>query len=449
MITKPAERATDPAKTREPEPRNLPKERIVEAPGAVAPPAVNRGRPIVRWIIFIALAAAGWHYRAEWLPWIAPLLPNGAPPAAKPGPRTIPVRTATVTHRDLALYLNGLGTVTAFKTVTLKSRVDGELMTVAFTEGQMVAEGDLLAEIDPRPFQSQLKQAEGQLARDKATLKLAKLTLARVEDLLQSKSIAPQQVDEQVAQVQQMEAAVETDEALVANARLQLGYCRIVSPINGRIGLRMVDQGNIVHANDPAGLAIITQIQPIALVFTIPQDDLPQVQKQVRQNLALKVDAYDRDFKEKLATGELSAIDNQVDSTTGTVRLKAVFKNEDGALFPNQFVNARLLVDTRRDAVVVPAAAVQLGPNGTFVYVVNAEEKAELRAVEIGPTEAAETAIESGLKPGEIVVTDGIDKLIDGTKVTATEAGREPRKRGSDAPAKGEAPPTSAAKDVR
>lgn len=447
MITQPAERTTDPVKSREPDSASVPKARTESSRTAVPPSGGSWGGTLLRWTIFAALVAAGWHYRDHWLPWIQPLLPSGAPPAAKPAARTIPVRTTAVGRRDLVLYLNGLGTVTAFKTVTLKTRVDGELMTVAFTEGQMVSEGDLLAEIDPRPFQAQLKQSEGALARDEASLKLAKLTLARVEDLLQSKSIAPQQVDEQVAQVQRMEAMIETDQALIANAKLQLGYCRIVSPINGRIGLRMVDEGNIVHANDPAGLAIITQIQPIALVFTIPQDDLPQVQRQMKGETSLKVDAYDRDFKEKLASGELLAIDNQVDSTTGTVRLKAVFPNEDGTLFPNQFVNARLLIDTRRDAVVVPAAAVQRGPNGTFVYVVNGDEKAELRYVEVGPTEAAETAIDSGLQPGEIVVIDGIDKLTDGTKVAINDSTKE--SRGEKAgPKKGE-PGSSVTKDAR
>jgi multidrug efflux system membrane fusion protein len=431
MITQPAARTTDPVKNRESETRNPQADRPLGTADTVVEPIVRtrRGR-VWRWILVIALAAVAWHYRPHWLPWLAPFLPNGVPPPAKSGARIIPVRTAAVREQDLDLHLNGLGTVTAFKTVTLKSRVDGELLSVAFTEGQMVAEGDLLAEIDARPFQAQLKQAEGQLARDEATLKLAKLTLERVKDLLQSKSIAPQQVDEQVAQVQQMEAAIETDRATVDNARLQLSYCRIISPINGRIGLRMVDQGNIVHANDPTGLAIINQIQPIALLFTIPQDDLPQVQKQIRLGETLKVDAYDRDFKDKLATGELAAVDNQVDSTTGTVRLKAVFENKDGALFPNQFVNARLLVDTRRNAVVVPAAAVQRGPNGTFVYVIDPDEKAELRNVEVGPTEAAVSAIESGLKPGEIVVTDGIDKLQNGTKVTTQEKGKDSRVAG-------------------
>jgi multidrug efflux system membrane fusion protein len=321
----------------------------------------------------------------------------------------------------MPLYLNGLGTVTAFKTVTLHSRVDGELIKVAFTEGQMVREGDLLVQIDPRPFEVQLGQAEGQLARDEATLKLAKINVTRSQDLLRAKSIAQQQVDDALAQVQQTVGIIKTDQALVDNAKLQLTYCRIVAPISGRIGLRLVDQGNIVHANDLMGMAVITQLQPIALVFTIPQDDIPRLQKQVQTDKSLTVDAYDRDFKNKLAAGTLLAIDNQVDSTTGTVRLKAQFENEDGMLFPNQFVNARLLLDVRRGTVVVPSAAVQRGPTSMFVYVVGADEKVELRNVIPGPTEAAETAIDSGLVAGEVVITDGVDKLQAGAVVTTRE----------------------------
>lgn len=333
------------------------------------------------------------------------------------------------------LYLNGLGTVTAFKTVTLRSRVDGELVKVAFSEGQMVREGDLLAEIDPRPFEAQLAQAEGTLARDEATLKLAKITLSRGYDLLKLKSIAQQQLDEEAAQVQQMEGTVQTDEAMVDNAKLQLSYCRIVAPITGRIGLRLVDQGNIVHANDAQGMAIVTQLQPIALVFTIPQDEIPRVQRETQAGKTLTVLAYDRDFKTKLATGKLYAIDNQVDATTDTVKLKAIFENEDNLLFPNQFVNVRLLVETRKYAVVVPAAAVQRGPNSAFVYAVQPDETVALRNVTTGPTEGAETCIESGLEAGDLVVTDGIDKLQPGSKVTTRDKDSDSRPKPGEAPA--------------
>jgi multidrug efflux system membrane fusion protein len=372
------------------------------------------------WLIVGGLSAAGWYYQPQWLPQVKTWLGmNKATPIK--AARVVPVSTAAVKKRDVPLYLNGLGTVTAFKSVTIRARVEGELIKVAFTEGQMVHEGDLLAEIDPRPFEVQLNQAEGQLARDQATLKTAKSTLSRYEGLAASKSIAAQQVDDQVSIVQQTMAIIQTDEATVANAQLQLTYCRITAPISGRIGLRLVDQGNIVRANDPTGLAVITQLQPIALVFTIPQDDIARVQKGANAVENLTVDAFDRDFKVKLASGKLIAIDNQVDATTGTVRLKAQFANDDGMLFPNQFVNARLLVDVKRDSIVVPSAAVQRGPSSMYVYVVKDDETVELRNVVPGPSEGAETSIESGLQPGELVVTDGLDKLQPGAKVSGRQ----------------------------
>lgn len=378
---------------------------------------------VLGWTVVVGIGAGLWYFRATWMPLLEPLVGGSKAAPPKP-PRIIPVSTAIVTKRDMPIYLNGLGTVTAFKTVTLRSRVEGELTKVAFTEGQIVHEGDLLAEIDPRPFEVQLAQAEGQLARDEATLKTAKATLSRYEGLVSTKSIAAQQYDDQATIVQQTMASIQTDEALIANAKLQLTYSRIVAPITGRIGLRLVDQGNIVRANDPNGLAVITQLQPIALVFTIPQDDIARVQLRAGAGEPLEVQAYDRDFKLKLATGKLLAIDNQVDATTGTVRLKSEFPNEDGMLFPNQFVNARLLVDTKRDAIIVPTAAVQRGPSAMFVYVVNADETVELRNVVPGPAEGGETSIESGLEVGEVVVTDGLDKLQPKAKVAPREKGK-------------------------
>ncbi len=371
-------------------------------------------------LLVLSVIVAAWYYRFSWLPWITPMFSGSAPPP-KPAARAVPIVTAIAHQRDMNLFLNGLGTVTAFKTVTIRSRVDGELMKVAFDEGQMVREGELLAEIDPRSFEVQREQAEGQLARNEATLKAAKLTLARLKDLLTTKSATAQEVDEQSAIVQQVEGTLRADQATVENAKLQLTYCKIVAPISGRIGLRLVDQGNIVRANDPNGMAVITQLQPIALVFTIPQDDIARVLKRMREGESLTVDAFDRDFKMKLASGKLVAVDNQVDSTTGTVRLKAMFENEDGLLFPNQFVNARLHLDTKRDAIVVPSAAVQRGPTSMFVYVVQPDETVELRNVVIGPMEGAETSIESGLTVGEIVVTEGLDKLQPGSKITTRE----------------------------
>lgn len=377
---------------------------------------------VLTWLVLGALAAGAWHYRAMWWPTVAPYLSLKAPAPKKPDERVTPVVTATVRQRDLNLYLNGLGTATPFKTVTVRSRVEGELVKIAFVEGQMVNEGDLLAEIDPRAFEVQRDQAEAQLARDEAALKSVNLTLTRYKDLLSSKTIAQQQVDDQTALVQQAEGALRADQALVANAKLQLSYCRIEAPISGRIGLRLVDEGNIVRANEATGLAVITQLQPIAVVFTIPQDDIARVQLQSRDGRVLEVDAYDRDFKLKLASGTLAAIDNQVDPQTGTVRLKAVFANADGLLFPNQFVNARLLVETQSNVLVVPSAAVQRRPASPFVYVVQADETVELRSVVIGPTEGIETSIVSGLELGEAVVTEGIDKLQPKAKVSLREA---------------------------
>lgn len=414
---------------------------MLEAP--LYPPAASPKRGAGLWVILLLVVATaaggGWFYRERWWPHAAALFAARTPPA-KPQARVIPVITAVVKKRDLDLYLNGLGTVTALKTVTIRSRVEGELTKVAFTEGQMVKEGDLLAEIDPRPFEVQRDQAAGQLARDEATLKAAKLTLARYERLVPTKSVTAQELDDQIALVQQTEGTIKTDKAMVANAELQLTYCRIISPINGRIGLRLVDAGNIVRANDPNGLAVITQLQPIALVFTIPQDDIPRVQKRMREGHELVVDAYDRDFRTKLAAGKLLATDNQVDPATGTLRLKAIIDQEDNSLFPNQFVNTRLLVDTRRDAIVVPSAAVQRGPSSTFVYVVKSDETVELRNVTVGPTEGAETSIDYGVQPGEIVVTDGIDKLQPGAKVAMRDSKSKEQKsqeQGSGPPARG------------
>jgi len=369
------------------------------------------------WLVTLVVIGVGVSTQEQWLPQVRALVEKEKP-AARKEERVIPVTTAAVRTRDVPLYLNGLGTVTAFRTVTIRSRVDGELVHVRFTEGEMVEAGKLLAEIDPRPFEVQLAQAEGQLARDEAILKTAKLTLSRYEELLPSRAVTAQQLDEQATIVQQTAATIKTSEAMVANARLQLSYCKIEAPIAGRIGLRQVDQGNIVVANDPLGIAVITQLQPIAVIFTIPQDEIARVQQRVRtEKDPLPVTAFDRNFQNELAQGGLLAIDNQVDATTGTVRIKAEFKNEDGMLFPNQFVNARLLVDTRRGVKVVPTAAIQRGPASMFVYVVRDDNTVETRDVETGPAEGIETIIESGLEVGEIVATDGLDKLQPKAKV--------------------------------
>jgi multidrug efflux system membrane fusion protein len=351
-------------------------------------------------------------------------------PAAPPASRGVPVVAAAAKQGDLDIYLAGLGTVTAFNMVTVRPRVNGHLVKVAFQEGQLVRKGDLLAEIDPRPFQVQLAQAEGQMARNQALLKNAQRDLERFKVLLGRDLISKKEFDAQLSQIDQYEGALKSDQAQIDSAKLQLTYSRITAPISGRIGLRMVDEGNMVQANDANGLAVITQLQPITVLFNIPQDDLPAVLKKMQSGQKLAVEAYNRDLKQKLATGTLLTIDNQIDPNTGTVRCKAVFPNEDHALFPNQFVNARLLVDTRRDAVLVPAAAVQRSPQSTFVYVVKDDSTAESREVAVGPGEGEEVSIASGIAPGEVVVVEGVDRIQHGSRVAARLAGsRQARSR--------------------
>jgi multidrug efflux system membrane fusion protein len=355
----------------------------------------------------------------------------GGKVAAGPAVRAIPVLAAAAVTRDVGVYLTGLGTATALNTVTIRTRVDGQLNEVAFREGQLVHKGDLLAQIDPRPFQVQLVQAEGQKARDEAALKDAQLDLQRYQVLVQQDSIPRQQLDAQVATVHQFEGTLKTDQGQIEAAQLNLVYSRIVAPISGVVGLRLVDPGNIVHASDANGLVVVTQVQPIAVVFTIPADQLPQVLPQIRAGRQLVVEAYDRDLKNKLATGSVLAVDNQIDPSTGTIRLKGVFPNQDRALFPNQFVNARLLVDTLRGTVTVPAAAIQRSPQSTFVYVVKPDSQVELRNVEVQLTEGDQTSIRRGVSPGEVVVIDGTDKLQAGAEVAVATAGASNRGRGS------------------
>jgi multidrug efflux system membrane fusion protein len=354
---------------------------------------------------------------------------QAAKPAAPPASRGVQVTAATAKQGNLDLYLTGLGSVTAFNMVTVRTRVNGHLVKVAFQEGQYVRKGELLAEIDPRPFQVQLAQAEGQMARNQALVKNAQRDLERFKILLSRDLISKQEFDAQLSQIDQHEGALKSDQAQIDNAKLQLTYSRITAPISGRIGLRVVDEGNMIQVNDANGLAVITQLQPITVLFSIPQDDLLPVLKKTQAGQKLVVEAYNRDLKQKLATGTLLTLDNQIDPNTGTVRCKAVFPNEDNALFPNQFVNVRLLVDTRHDAIIVPTAAIQRSPQSTFVYVVKDDGIVESRNIVVGPGEGDDVSIAMGLSPGEVVVVEGVDRLQQGMKVQARVAGASQERR--------------------
>ncbi len=323
-----------------------------------------------------------------------------------------------------------MGAVTPIYTVMVKSRVDGELIRVLYKEGQSVRRGELLAQIDPRPFEVQLTQAEGQLAKDQSALENARVDLERYQTLVPHNAIPQQQVATQSALVQQLEGAVKVDEGQIAGAKLNIAYCQISAPVTGRVGLRLVDPGNIVHAADQNGLLVITQVQPISVIFTIAEDQVPAVLHKMQAGQRLSVTAYDRDNKTKLAQGTLTTVDNQIDPTTGTLKLRATFDNRDNVLFPNQFVNVRLLVERKHGVTKVPTAAVQRNSTNTYVYLVKSDSTATVRNVVVGTTEGDQTEVSSGLSPGDVVVITGVDKLQEGSKVIVQLADGRPQ-RGS------------------
>jgi multidrug efflux system membrane fusion protein len=332
------------------------------------------------------------------------------------------VRAAPIARGDIPVTFGALGTVAPLATVTVRAQVAGQLTEIAFQEGQMVKKGDFLAQIDPRPYQVALEQAQGQLTRDQALLKNAQLDLQRYQRLNAQDSIARQQVDTQQSLVQQYIGTIQTDQAAIDNVKLNLAYAHLVSPIDGRVGLRQVDAGNYVTPSDANGVVIITQLQPITVLFTLPEDNLPVVTKQLAAGATLPVTAFDRSNTTQLATGTLTTLDNQIDPTTGTIKLRATFANTDTALFPSQFVNTRLQVNVLHDVPIVPASAVQRGAPGTYVYLVNADNTVSMRPIKLGPTSGEQIAVQSGLVGGEQVVIDGADRLKDGAKVTIPDA---------------------------
>ena len=405
-------------------------------PGGEAPLPPRRRAWLPLAIALVLLAVGGWYGWKHWqatreagttppaasgrLPGAASQGTTAAVPGGPPVPR-VPVVAVAAQLGSLPITIEALGNVVATQTVAVKSRVAGLLERVHFTEGDRVEAGQLLAEIDPRELRVQLAQAEGQLARNRALLENARVDLRRYETLFKQDSIARQQVDTQRALVRQYEGQIRVDEAQVANARLQLGYARVTAPISGRVGLRQVDAGNMVTGAEPNGLVVITEVEPISVVFAIPQDELPRVLDRMASGERLAVQAFDRTQSNLLATGVLVSVDNQIDPATGTIKLRAQFDNSDGRLFPNQFVNARLELDTLRDVVTVPAPAIQRGSQGLFVYVVKADRTVELRPVGLGPTDGQRLVVASGLRPGERVVVDGIDRLREGSPVDLVE----------------------------
>lgn len=388
------------------------------------------GRNKFRWviaagIIVVALAAAWyWHQQTP-----APAGASGQAQRPAGGGRhgmrngpLAPVQAATAVSKSVPRYLSGLGTITAANTVTVRSRVDGQLLALHFQEGQQVKARDLLAEIDPSQFNVALAQARGQVAKDKATLANARRDLARFQQLVKTNLVSRQELDAQQALVSETLGTLAADEAAVASAQLQLNWSRITAPIDGRVGLKQVDIGNQISSGDTTGIVVITQTHPIDLVFTLPETDIPAVMQAQKGGQSLTVEAWDRANKQKLSEGKLLSLDNQIDTTTGTIKLKARFTNQDDALFPNQFVNARMLVATEENAVVIPTAALQMGNEGNFVWVLNSDDKVSKHLVKAGIQDSQNVVIAAGLSAGDRVVTDGIDRLTEGAKVEVVEA---------------------------
>jgi multidrug efflux system membrane fusion protein len=398
---------------------NQPIKSLKEAP-LVEPSQIPKPRPrrrLVLTFILVLLVVAGvvWWTRQE-----------GAPRQASGGRNAAPMSIvpATVGKGDIGINLNALGTVTSLATVTIRTQISGYLMKIDFTEGQDVKKGDLIAEIDPRPYEATLAQMKGQLARDEALLKGAQVDLARYQGLAAQNAVPHQTLDTQVALVAQDQGTVEADRGMVRSAEVNLQYCRILSPLDGRVGLRQVDQGNYVTPGDTNGLTVITQLQPISVLFTVPEDNLQAISKRLQDGAVLPTTAYDRGGANKIADGSLQTFDSQIDPTTGTIKLRAQFPNESRTLYPNQFVNVRLLLDTHKGVTTMPTAGVQRGVPGTFVYLVNADSTVSVRPVQLGVTDGDNVEVRSGLAPGDRIVVDGADKLRDGAKINIrTEAG--------------------------
>lgn len=403
---------------------NQPIKSLKEAP-AIGPLQADKPRSRRRLILtsilaLLILAGVVWWNRQ-----------GSAPPPDGGGRNAAPMSIVpeVVGKGDIGISLNALGTVTSLATVTIRTQISGYLMKIDFKEGDEVKKGDLLAQIDSRPYEAALAQAKGQLARDEAMLKGAQVDLARYQGLAAQNAVPHQTLDTQIALVAQNQGTVEADRGTVKSAEVNLQYCRIVSPLDGRVGLRLVDQGNYVTPGDANGLVVITQLQPISVLFPVPEDNLQAISKRIRAGAVLPAAAYDRSGATKIADGALQTFDSQIDPTTGTIKLRAQFSNEDEALYPNQFVNIRLLLDTHKDVTTISTAGVQRGVPGTFVYLVNADSTVSVRPVKLGVTDGDRVEVISGLNPGDRIVIDGADKLRDGAKINVrseTDPGKPP-----------------------